>query len=215
MSGQDLERRTCWERFGKWIIEYRFSYTKRVENISHLTQKKQRHLTQTKVVGLTKCLSRNTVQYKLGLWPFQALLHVTLMIFKQTSMPVLVSKAWTALLNAAEPKKSMTCHKQTSAQTLCTSQQARHAQVTPQHSWAPDCCCSFQQKACWLSLLDTGSCLRHQGMQHWHWTAKILNAGRRNLVCYQSLLDSGLPLGHSLVQGSLWFLQSQYVHVDV
>ena len=36
------------------------------------------------------------------------------MIFKQTNIPVLVSKACTALLNAAEPKKSMTCHAATS-----------------------------------------------------------------------------------------------------
>lgn len=34
----------------------------------------------------------------------------TLMILRQTSMPVFVSKAWTALLNAADPRKSMTCN---------------------------------------------------------------------------------------------------------
>lgn len=34
---------------------------------------------------------------------------MTLMILRQTSMPVLVSSAWTALLKAADPRKSMTC----------------------------------------------------------------------------------------------------------
>ena len=37
------------------------------------------------------------------------------MIFKQTSMPVLVSRACTALLKAAEPRKSMICRHQVEA----------------------------------------------------------------------------------------------------
>ena len=35
-------------------------------------------------------------------------IELTLMILRQTSMPVLVSNACTALLKAAEPRKSMT-----------------------------------------------------------------------------------------------------------
>jgi len=38
----------------------------------------------------------------------KTVLMLTLMIFRQTSMPVFVSRAWTALLKAADPKKSMT-----------------------------------------------------------------------------------------------------------
>lgn len=47
------------------------------------------------------------------------------MIFKQTSMPVLVSSACTALLKAAEPRKSMICRHQVQAswQTELSTQQ--------------------------------------------------------------------------------------------
>ena len=47
--------------------------------------------------------------------------EVTFMILRQTSMPVLVSSACTALLKAAEPRKSMTCNNTCNLHTHCCS----------------------------------------------------------------------------------------------
>ena len=46
-------------------------------------------------------------------------IEMTLMILRQTSMPVLVSSACTALLKAAEPRKSMTCNNKCTLHRHC------------------------------------------------------------------------------------------------
>ena len=77
------------------------------------------------------------------------------MILRQTSMPVLVSRACTALLNAADPRKSMTCS-QTGQDAICNHMVGlapmRNLVILATHSAAHSNVCSA---SCAVHLQDS------------------------------------------------------------